>query len=161
MAGVCGDNRFEIIAEVKKRLIEETNIESHPEELAQVDNILFRLWQLNYFNQCNLVNCNGVEKIKADSSKQKALDYLIKSFPELKPRTIFSEVANYEIDGWDYRNPVVQRYVAYVDAVKELQKQMAKMKCCGNCRYCDSDNPCRFHRENRQCENYYHWRLKE
>lgn len=61
MADVCGDNRFEIIAKVKEHLIKATNIEMHPEELAQVDNILFRLWQLNYFNQCNSVICNGRE----------------------------------------------------------------------------------------------------
>lgn len=61
MTNVCGDNRFEIIAKVKEHLIKATNIEMHPEELAQVDNILFRLWQLNYFNQCNSVICNGRE----------------------------------------------------------------------------------------------------
>lgn len=52
MADACGDNRFEIIAKVKEHLLKATNIEMHPEELAQLDNILFRLWQLNYFNQC-------------------------------------------------------------------------------------------------------------
>ena len=61
MAGVCGDDRFEVIAKVKEHLIKSTNIEMQSEELAQVDNILFRLWQLNYFNQCNLVNCSGRE----------------------------------------------------------------------------------------------------
>ena len=72
MAGVCGDNRFEIIAKVKEHLIKATNIEMHPEELAQVDNILFRLWQLNYFNQCNLLNCSGREnKIELIKTKKK------------------------------------------------------------------------------------------
>ena len=50
MGGVCGDNRFEIIAKVKEHLIKATNIESQPKELEQLDNILFRLWQLGYFN---------------------------------------------------------------------------------------------------------------
>lgn len=88
MAGVCGDNRFEIIAKVKEHLIKATNIEMHPEELAQVDNILFRLWQLNYFNQCNLVNCNGREnkieliktKKKLDEIKNKCSDLLDKLY---------------------------------------------------------------------------------
>ena len=72
MADVCGDNRLEIIAKVKEHLIKATNIEMHPEELAQVDNILFRLWQLNYFNQCNLVNCSGREnKIELIKTKKK------------------------------------------------------------------------------------------
>lgn len=51
MCGVCRDDRFEIIAKVKKHLLEATNIEMQPEELKQVDNILFRLWQLGYFNK--------------------------------------------------------------------------------------------------------------
>ena len=34
MPDIFGDNRFEVIAEYKKRLIEGTNIESCPEELA-------------------------------------------------------------------------------------------------------------------------------
>lgn len=69
-----------------------------------------------------------LEKIKADNSKQKALDYLIKSFPELNEDYILCEVANYEIDGFDYRNPVVHRYIAYTDAVKELQEEMKEQK---------------------------------
>ena len=48
MNEVCGDNRFEIIAEYKKRLIEGTNIESSPEEMAVIDSILFRLWQMRW-----------------------------------------------------------------------------------------------------------------
>lgn len=48
MNEVCGDNRFEIIAEYKKRLIEGTNIESSPEEMAVIDSILFRFWQMGW-----------------------------------------------------------------------------------------------------------------
>lgn len=59
MNGICGDNRFEIIAKVKEHLIEATNIEMCPEELAHVDSILFRLWQLDYFNQSKLEKENA------------------------------------------------------------------------------------------------------
>lgn len=44
---LCTDNRFEIIAAYKKKLIDCTNIESRPEEMAVIDNILFRFWQLD------------------------------------------------------------------------------------------------------------------
>jgi DNA-directed RNA polymerase subunit M/transcription elongation factor TFIIS len=44
---VCSDNRFEIIEKVKNHLIESTNITQ--KELEVVDSILFRLWQLRYF----------------------------------------------------------------------------------------------------------------
>ena len=43
---ICTDNRFEIIAAYKKKLIESTNIQSRPEEMAVIDNILFRFWQM-------------------------------------------------------------------------------------------------------------------
>lgn len=47
MNDVCGDNRFKIIEKVKNQLIEYTNITQ--KELEVVDSILFRLWQLRYF----------------------------------------------------------------------------------------------------------------
>lgn len=49
MPDICNDNRFEVIAEYKKRLIEGTNIESSPEEMAVIDSILFRFWQMGWF----------------------------------------------------------------------------------------------------------------
>ena len=48
MSDVCGDNRFEIIEAYKKKLIEDTNIESRPEEMAVIDNILLRFWQMGW-----------------------------------------------------------------------------------------------------------------
>lgn len=45
---ICTDNRFEIIAAYKKKLIEGTNIQSSPEEMAVIDNILFRFWQMRW-----------------------------------------------------------------------------------------------------------------
>ena len=50
MNGICGDNRFELINKVKKRLLEVTNIEQSPKELEVLDTILFRLWQCGYFD---------------------------------------------------------------------------------------------------------------
>jgi hypothetical protein len=45
---ICTDNRFEIIAAYKKKLIEGTNIQTSPEEMAVIDNILFRFWQMRW-----------------------------------------------------------------------------------------------------------------
>jgi len=45
---ICTDNRFEIIAAYKKKLIEGTNIQESPEEIAVIDNILFRFWQMGW-----------------------------------------------------------------------------------------------------------------
>ena len=44
----CGDNRFEIIQHTKNKLIEATNVESSPEEMKVLDNILFRMWQMGW-----------------------------------------------------------------------------------------------------------------
>ena len=48
MREVCGDNRFEVIEAAKRKLIEATNIESSPEEMAVLDQILFRMWQMGW-----------------------------------------------------------------------------------------------------------------
>jgi hypothetical protein len=48
MSEVCTDNRFEIIAAYKKKLIESTNIETNPDEMAVIDNVLFRFWQMGW-----------------------------------------------------------------------------------------------------------------
>lgn len=39
---VCTDNRFELIDKYKGELIEATNIEQCADEMAVIDNILFR-----------------------------------------------------------------------------------------------------------------------
>lgn len=48
MADICDDNRFEIIDNAKKHLIEATNIESRPDEMAVIDSVLFRMWQMGW-----------------------------------------------------------------------------------------------------------------
>lgn len=48
MADICNDDRFEMIKRVKERLIKGTNIEARPEEMAVIDSILFRFWQLGW-----------------------------------------------------------------------------------------------------------------
>ena len=47
---ICDDNRFELISKYKQQLIEATNIESSPEEMIVIDNILFRFWQMGWLN---------------------------------------------------------------------------------------------------------------
>ena len=48
MSEICTDNRFEVIAAYKKKLMERTNIETSPDEMAVIDNVLFRFWQLGW-----------------------------------------------------------------------------------------------------------------
>ena len=42
----CNDNRWEIINETKQYIINATNIDTSPEEMAVLDSFCFRLWQL-------------------------------------------------------------------------------------------------------------------
>lgn len=51
MCEICGDNRFEIIQKAKDALLASTNIESSPEEVAVLDNILFRAWQMGWLDK--------------------------------------------------------------------------------------------------------------
>ena len=51
MADMCGDNRFEIIAKAKADLLESTNIETDEAEMAVIDNILFRCWQMGWLDR--------------------------------------------------------------------------------------------------------------
>lgn len=46
----CGDNRFEIIQKAKEDLLASTNIDSSPDEVAVLDNILFRAWQMGWLD---------------------------------------------------------------------------------------------------------------
>lgn len=47
----CGDNRFELIKKYKDKLIESTNIETSPEEMLVLDDILFRMWQMGWLDK--------------------------------------------------------------------------------------------------------------
>ena len=51
MAEICGDNRFEIIAQARKDIIEATNIESSEDEMKVLDNFLFRCWQMGWLDK--------------------------------------------------------------------------------------------------------------
>lgn len=51
MGDICGDNRFHVIKKAKELLVEQTNIESNPSEMAVIDNILFRCWQMGWLEK--------------------------------------------------------------------------------------------------------------
>ena len=61
-ADVCNDNRFEIIAKAKADLLEGTNIETDEAEMAVIDNILFRCWQMGWLDRYDRKTENSSEK---------------------------------------------------------------------------------------------------
>lgn len=48
---LCTDNRFELIEKYKSKLIESTNIETDAEDMAAIDSILFRFWQMGWIDK--------------------------------------------------------------------------------------------------------------
>ena len=48
---LCTDNRFELIEKYKSKLIESTNIETDAEDMAAIDSILFRFWQMGWLDK--------------------------------------------------------------------------------------------------------------
>ena len=59
---ICGDNRFEIIAKAKADLLEGTNIETDEAEMAVIDNILFRCWQMGWLDRYDRKTESNSEK---------------------------------------------------------------------------------------------------
>lgn len=74
MCEMCGDSRFEIIAKAKKDMLDSTNIESSADEMAVLDNILFRCWQMGWLDRY-------AEK---ESAGPKDLDDLLASYEQVK-----------------------------------------------------------------------------
>lgn len=60
----CSDNRFELIAKAHAALLKGTNIEHSPNEMAVLDDILFRCWQMGWLDQLNIVRCRDCEYMK-------------------------------------------------------------------------------------------------
>ena len=48
---MCNDNRFELIKKYKDKLIEATNIETNKAEMAVIDSVLFRFWQMGWLDR--------------------------------------------------------------------------------------------------------------
>lgn len=61
--GQCGDNRFEIIAKAKEALLKETNIARDEQEMAVIDNILFRCWQMGWLDKYDDTKHSNSENI--------------------------------------------------------------------------------------------------
>lgn len=56
---ICGDNRFEIIAKAKQALLDSTNIDTSPDEMAVLDEILFRCWQMGWLDKYDPIHPGG------------------------------------------------------------------------------------------------------
>ena len=64
MSDICTDNRFELIAKYKAKLIEATNIETSADEMAVIDNILFREWQMGWLDRLEQPTVDAVPVVR-------------------------------------------------------------------------------------------------
>lgn len=116
----CGDNRFELIKKYKDRLIESTNIETSPEEVAALDNILFRMWQMGWLD--SLEALENYKKIKTLMDK-----YNIKNVDELE-HIILNDATGeqafreyFETNVMPYRNIEKELGISLVTLIKALK----------------------------------------
>ena len=69
---VCGDNRFELIEKYKNKLLDGTNIDTSPDEMAIVDSILFRFWQMGWLDKLDGFDRQKaeIERLESEIDKQ-------------------------------------------------------------------------------------------
>ena len=96
MADMCGDNRFEIIEAAKRDLLESTNIETSKEEMAVLDNILFRCWQMGWLEKYNTT----LHAVK-DAVRITAIGYFLKQSDTNRARLVQHAMLGAE---WLYMN---------------------------------------------------------
>ena len=72
----CTDDRFNIINNAKKILLDETNIASSPDDVAVLDDALFRMWQMGWLPEIN-DNVNHPNHYK--TGKYECLDVMMET----------------------------------------------------------------------------------
>ena len=103
---MCNDNRFEVIEELKNYIIEATNIETSPKEMEVLDDICFRLWQLDL----TLETKRKLKKLENENESLKnIIETDIKDLDKYrKAIDIWKRATNLELytqkttDGWNF-----------------------------------------------------------
>ena len=66
---ICTDDRFEVIAKYKAKLLDKTNIETSADEMAVIDNILFRMWQIGWLDRLEQPTVDAVPVVRCKECK--------------------------------------------------------------------------------------------
>ena len=80
MCDTCDDSRFELIKKYKQKLLDATNIGDSPEEMAVIDNILFRFWQMGWLEKLELFG--NSEQLNDTISRQVAITAIQKAYAD-------------------------------------------------------------------------------
>ena len=125
---LCGDNRFELIEKYKNELLEHTNIDTAKDEMAVIDSILFRFWQMGWLDKLEQFDRLQAEneRLKDDNEylqdrRWKELSYVkaeaYKEFAErLKERKYLDET------GWSHGE---HPYIVEEDDIDDVLEELA------------------------------------
>lgn len=136
MMEVCGDGRFEIIEKAKQAIIESTNIETSQEEMAVLDNILFRCWQMGWLDKYgnrpstdgDLISRRALMKRISEEYHKYGDDYdalqilgNIEDFPSAESTGAMDEaIQKYIKDG--YMQPIGEDLISRQDTIQALKR---------------------------------------
>ena len=103
---MCDDNRFELIEKYKNKLIDGTNIETSKNEMAVIDNILFRFWQIGWLDKLEEYDRQKaeIERLQALCKTLAALDNkdeAIKEFAERYEKAVLPLLTSATLDKKD------------------------------------------------------------
>ena len=77
MNEICTDNRFNLIATYKRDLLDGTNIETSPDEMAVIDNILFRFWQMGWLLPTPRTNADHIRAMTDEELAEEIIDCVL------------------------------------------------------------------------------------
>ena len=93
MGDVCTDGRFALIERFKRDLVEATNIETSPEEMAVLDSILFRMWQMGWLDRLEQPAASPWRRV--EEPPKEGTWCVIAKHSYLQPHNLFYDIAHY------------------------------------------------------------------
>lgn len=120
---VCGDNRFELIEKYKNELLEHTNIDTAKDEMAVIDSILFRFWQMDWLN-----SLEQFDRLQEENERLKELNLKQKrcEFCKYKEKHPYEEPCDM-CKGYDLYEPSITEKEIKAEAYKEFAERLKDM----------------------------------
>lgn len=125
MTEICNDNRFELIEKYKNKLLENTNIADSKEEMDVIDNILFRFWQMGWFDKLEQFDYQKEEIKNLNAWRYRMID--IKAYEGL---TTEQQLTLFRNMYYNDRNATEKRIIANAinDILPEYNRQKAEIE---------------------------------
>lgn len=126
---VCNDNRFELIEKAKQRLIKATNIETSPEEMKVLDNILYRFWQMGWLENNN-ENYEALKERLEDKQKQllRAIRYDYEKLFELKEQLNYYTKEKWQLNAIirdiESYSGCIERHYTLIKQIEDIENML-------------------------------------